>query len=145
MPLMIYPPSTPVTQACVVEAARVTDVPLAALAGILRAEGGKVGMSHRNSNGTVDFGPMQINSVWLPVLAQAGVTSSMLLYNGCVNVLVGAWILRWEIALHDQSLWAGIEAYHSATPPLARQYQIHVYRALARTKNLKEVVNAANP
>jgi peptide-methionine (R)-S-oxide reductase len=54
-----------VTVACVRHAARAERVPLAALVGLLRVEGGHVGHSHRNRNGTFDMGPMQINTIWL--------------------------------------------------------------------------------
>ncbi|MHB8408974.1 MAG: lytic transglycosylase domain-containing protein [Acidiferrobacterales bacterium] len=135
----------PVTTNCVSYAAQAYGVPLAAVVGVLRAEGGKVGMARKDPDGTTDYGPMQINSVWLPTLSRAGITASLLRYDGCLNIAVGAWILRWQIASHHGSVWAGIGAYHSDKPSLARQYEFNVYRALNRVRNFTEAVDAANP
>jgi hypothetical protein len=60
-----HTPPTPVTVACVRRAARAERVPLAALVGLLKVEGGQVGRQHANRNGTFDMGPMQINTIWL--------------------------------------------------------------------------------
>lgn len=140
----MVPVPVPVTSQCLVAAADRYRVPVAALVGVMRAERGRVGMAHANPNGTDDYGPMQINSIWVPVLARYGITRAELRYNGCVNVSVGAWILQRRIA-QTGALWSGIGAYHSAVPGLARRYEIHVYRALrALNENLVEAVNGAN-
>ena len=45
-----------------------------------------------NKDGSHDIGVMQINSVWLPVLAKHGIDEEAL-KDPCTNVKVGAWIL----------------------------------------------------
>jgi len=50
---------------CLAEAAREFDVPLAALVGLLAAEGGKEGEAVGNSNGTWDLGLWQVRCVGL--------------------------------------------------------------------------------
>ena len=134
-----------VTTNCVVEAARAYQVPIAAVVGILRAEGGKVGTLHRNPDGSVDYGPMQVNSTWLPTLSRVGITPTLLRDDGCLNVAVGAWILRSNIIQNSGSLWAGIGAYHSAHASLSHWYQMRVYHELVATPNFTETIDAANP
>ena len=55
--------------ACMMLAAQTYSVPPAILVGIYKAEGGQVGQEVRNTNGSYDLGPMQINTVWMPELA----------------------------------------------------------------------------
>ncbi len=74
----------------------------------------------RNKNGTVDHGAMQINSVHLPTLARFGITKEDL-YNPCVNVDVGAWVLarcfaRWNVT------WEAVGCYNSETPRFRDAY-----------------------
>lgn len=87
---------------------------------------------HRNANGTVDLGLMQINSIHLPELAQAGIEPSAL-RNACVNASAGAALLREQI---DQSgsTWVAVGQYHSHTGELRDTYartihDIYVRRA----------------
>lgn len=68
----------------------------------------------KNSNGTRDIGVMQINSIWLPKLAPYGITEQHL-YEPCVNIAVGAWILRQQ-QLKFGNTWEAVGAYHSKTP-----------------------------
>jgi hypothetical protein len=64
-PVVSVPAARSVTPDCVADAAREHDVPLAALMGILAAEGGTVGIAVRNANGSFDLGPMQVRCVGL--------------------------------------------------------------------------------
>ena len=68
----------------------------------------------RNTDGTYDYGLMQINSSWAPALEKIGIPWESL-SDPCTNVMVGAWILRQKIEKHGYS-WKGVAAYHSATP-----------------------------
>ena len=49
--------------------------------------------THVNKDGSVDMGIMQINSTWLPELRQYGI-SRRDLYNPCLNIYVGAWVVK---------------------------------------------------
>ena len=138
------PPMSPVTVECVVDAARAQHVPLAGLVAIIAAEGGQVGQSGVNTNGTRDIGPAQINSTWLGVLAARRISEGVLLNNGCVNVLSGAWIFRLALVEMKGDVWAAIGRYHSRTGPLALDYQRKVYHLLLSRLNVKEVVARAN-
>ncbi len=91
---------------------------------------------HRNTNGSVDVGLMQINSRWFPRLAEMGIQSDDL-WNPCTNIHVGAWVLAGEIRRFGYT-WQAIGAYN-AGPALtvAREqrrirYAQRVYHNLAK-------------
>src|SRR6185312_5860169 len=97
-------------------------------------EGGRLGSASHNKNGSYDYGPMQINSIWLPKLAAYGYTQHHLQYDACANVMAGTWILSQNIA-NARNLWHGIGGYHSYTPHLNQGYQkkvADVYHLLQR-------------
>lgn len=105
--------------ACLLLASQTYKVPPAVMIGIMHVEGGRVGQEVRNSNGSYDLGPMQVNTIWIPQLAGLwGVDHSTARQwvrdNGCVNVYVAAWILRQQID-KTSGLYSGIARYHSAT------------------------------
>ena len=54
---------------CLTEAAAMHRLPPAMLVVLLTVEGGTLGHVSRNTNGTVDIGPMQVNTVWVPRIA----------------------------------------------------------------------------
>ena len=137
----------PVTPACLVEAGLRMGVPPLALVGIMTVEDGQVGRSTPDSNGTRDFGPMQINSVNLPRLwARFGLSRRTIEDNGCANVWAGAWILRkaWLADGSGTSVWLAIAHYHSSDMAFARPYALKVYRTLARGISLQAVLRHAN-
>ena len=75
----------------------------------------------RNTNGTVDIGMAQINSIHLPELARHGIQSQHL-FDPCVATYVAAWLLRKNIDRHGLT-WRGVAAYHSLTPEHNQRYQ----------------------
>lgn len=88
-----------------------------------------------NENGSEDIGLMQVNSSWLPQLRQYGITRESL-FDPCLNVHIGAWVLAQKIQRHGFS-WPGFAAYHSATPSKQRQYQqllVDAYQKRFETK-----------
>ena len=118
---------------CINQAAITYHVPAALIISVLGVENGKVGMASANKNGTFDYGPMQINTIWLDKIKPYGYTREMIQYNPCSNVMVGTWILSVNIAT-SKNLWQGIGGYHSYTPHLNRSYSNKVsgvYRLLA--------------
>lgn len=122
---------------CLLLAAQSYQVPPAVLIGIMHVEGGHVGQQvGPNANGTYDLGPMQINSLWVPKLAQAWNVDESQAYkllrdDGCVNVRVSAWILQKKIN-QAGSLYKGIAYYHSATPGIGSRYARKVVRLMHR-------------
>ncbi|MEN9916733.1 MAG: Soluble lytic murein transglycosylase and related regulatory protein [Pseudomonadota bacterium] len=119
---------------CVNQAAITYHVPATLILAVLAVENGTKGLASPNQNGTFDFGPMQINSIWLSQIRLYGYTQHQLQYDPCVNVKVGTWILSQQIANDTSSLWRGVGNYHSHSARLNRAYQIkvsEVYRLLA--------------
>lgn len=129
------PPKEP-THECIVEAAERYAVPVRLIYSILRVEGGKVGQKVYNKNGSYDMGPMQINSVWIPTFSSY-VSPTEILYDGCVNVLVGTWLLRSHINLAGD-FWQGVGNYHSKTPLHHERYVKKVYGASFKVRPYHE-------
>lgn len=123
-----------VTPACIQGAASFYHLPVALFSAVLRTEGGVVGHIHRNTNGSYDMGPAQINSTWLPTLARSGITRSMVINNGCLNVSLGAWILAQAMAgadPHDPAqYWQHVGDYNSHTPRWNAKYARMVWNNL---------------
>ncbi len=83
----------------------------------------------RNRNGSRDIGLMQINSWWLPKLAQYGIHEQDL-FDPCTSIHVGAWILAQNVARHGYT-WEAVGAYNATTPALRAAYITRVRRHLA--------------
>ncbi len=111
---------------CINRAAVTYYVPAKVIISVLETEGGWPGLAKHNKNGTVDYGPMQVNSIWLKRIAPYGYTQQQLQNNPCTNVMVGTWILSREIAT-GQNYWQGVGDYHSHTPVFNQTYQQHVW------------------
>jgi Transglycosylase SLT domain len=110
---------------CINKAAITYRVPAALIISVLGVENGRVGMASPNKNGSFDYGPMQINSLWVEKIKPYGYTREELQYDPCVNVMVGAWILGQNIA-DSPDFWRGVGGYHSYTPPLNEKYRYQV-------------------
>lgn len=120
----------PLTVACLLQAAQLQGVPPSVVLTVLKVEGGKVGMASRNTNGTEDLGPMQVNTgAWLKTVAgihfngDKKAAYEALRDNGCYNVHVGTWILRKSIDDADGNIYEGIGFYHSRTTRFKERYQ----------------------
>lgn len=110
---------------CINRAAIVYHVPATLITSILVTEGGKVGSATPNKNGTYDYGPMQINTIWLNKLQEFGITQEDIQYNPCINVWVGTWILSQRIA-DSSNLSYGVGSYNSYSPPQNYRYRTKV-------------------
>lgn len=99
--------------------------PLVLLA-VLKVEGGRAGEVAINSNGSMDLGPMSINTVWLPVFAKRldlseEATMHHLANDGCANAEAAAWILKQKIDKKG-SVWEGVAHFHSSNPRVQAPY-----------------------
>lgn len=83
---------------------------------------------HWNSNGTYDYGLMQINSSWYKVL---GPELWSQLGDPCTNVKVGAWILAGCIQRYGYN-WDAIGSYNSRTPYKKAVYAQKISRELQK-------------
>lgn len=140
--------SSPAYAGCFAEAAERYNVPLALLRAVALQEGGSVGTASHNTNGTVDYGVMQINTFWLDILADFGYTKHTLRWNRCANIHAGAWILARQLkragVLGDPTpppakLWNAVGNYHSHTPRLNNRYALSVWQ------HYKRLVSGASP
>ena len=121
---------------CLMIAAQNYAIPPQVMFGIMSVEGGKVGQQVRNTNGTYDLGPMQINTLWTRVLAKEwGVSQAtahrLIRDDACTNANVAAWIFRKNLN-EARSLSKAIEWYNSRTPSIGRKYRRKVVAAMMR-------------
>ncbi|MDR3135680.1 MAG: lytic transglycosylase domain-containing protein [Deltaproteobacteria bacterium] len=135
-------PLSPVTEECLRDSAERFGLPVSLIALVMAVESGQVGEVSRNRNGTFDMGPMQINSSWLPLLKGVGVGERAITDNGCVNLAVGAWILRGHLR-SAKSLEKAISDYHSLNPKLGAKY-LRAAKARARGLDLGKAISQAN-
>jgi soluble lytic murein transglycosylase-like protein len=121
---------------CLMLAAQTYSVPPQVLVGILHVEGGRIGQQVRNTNGSYDLGPMQINTLWLPELARNWKVSERTAMkwvrdDGCTNINVAAWILGQHLT-ETKSLAKAVAQYHSRTPRLGAKYKAKVVDVMRR-------------
>lgn len=89
---------------------------------------------NRNRNGSVDYGVMQINSVWLKELGEFGIERDHL-WDWCTNIHVGAWVLAQKIQRLGYT-WRAIGAYNAGLKDtrlreqLRYEYAEKVYRVV---------------
>jgi len=101
------------------------------LRGIAGVESGmNPAATNRNSNGSTDFGLMQINSSWLKTL---GLSSEELLRNPCQNVKTGARILKDCLDRYGNS-WEAIGCYNASGRDKRAKYSWKVYRELQKAE-----------
>jgi lysozyme-related protein Hpa2 len=102
---------------------------------------------NRNSNGTLDFGMMQVNSSHFPELKKYGIPFEILA-NRCGSAYVGAWILSRAFKQCGRN-WSAIGAYNSGhcyvsdyAVKVAKVYQAFVsqhYRDMGQIQNASMV------
>jgi len=109
-------------------------LPPRVLPAIQRVEGGTAGTVHRNTDGSVDMGVMQINSRWiLPIAALTHLptqdVAARLTFHPCFNIAGAAMILRQALDRDRGNMMQAIGDYHSRTPALNMAYRVKVYNA----------------
>ncbi|MCB9963421.1 MAG: lytic transglycosylase domain-containing protein [Rhodospirillales bacterium] len=127
--------------ACLLMAAQTYAVPPAALVGIYQVEGGRVGQEVRNSNGSYDLGPMQINTIWMPQLAKKWKVSEerakkWVRDDPCTNAGVAAWILKGHLK-ETHNLSQALAHYHSKTPQFGSKYKKKVVKVMYENNLVK--------
>jgi soluble lytic murein transglycosylase-like protein len=117
-------------QACWEQAAQKYNVSAQLLYAIAKTESALQAraINRANGDGSYDVGLMQINSSWLPKLARLGIHEKDL-YEPCVSIEVGAWILADNIRTHGMT-WAAIGAYNTPNPVRGLAYAKRVYANL---------------
>lgn len=128
--------------ACWYEAAQKYNLPPDLLYAIAHVESGnRANAIGRNTNGSYDIGVMQINSMHLPMLREKyGIREDDLIKNPCLNVHIGAMILRQSIDKYGWN-WRGLGAYNAASDHKRAAYAGRVlqkYRSLFKGYNVSQ-------
>ena len=114
---------------CVFQAAADYQVPPAVLYAIRKVEGGTLGKSSLNANGTRDYRPMQINTVWIQRFHRnEGLTAEQVASQPCIAIRSAAYVLRFELNQSAPDFWRGVGNYHSRTPRRNLDYRQKVHR-----------------
>lgn len=101
------------------------------LAAYLKTENSTSGSILVNDNGSYDIGPMQVNTInWKKLHDKYQITPLQLRFDGCINLLAGAHLIRNRFDRHsreDISTWdifyRVAAEYHSYTAEHNRNYQ----------------------
>lgn len=133
------------TRECLLAAAEVHRVPPAMLLILLKVESGKLGAVSRNDNGTLDIGPMQVNTIWVGKIAAHWRTTPAAAFlalrdNLCANLEGGAWILAQAMAEVRGNFWEGVGIYHSHNPGHKEHY---LRLVLAASRKLQDQAGRA--
>ena len=131
---------------CIYHAANKFEVPYWLIVAILGVEGGWIGLKMDNTNNTYDLGPMQINTIWVPFFEEYGYTQKEIMHDGCLNVMLGTWILSTRLNRYSD-LGKAIGAYHSKTPEINLRYQERVLNIVDQILNgldVKKIIDRAN-
>ncbi|WP_158803509.1 lytic transglycosylase domain-containing protein [Acidisoma sp. L85] len=133
LPLASRASSPPRVVGCIQSAASVYQLPPAVILILLSVEDGSLGRVSQNTNRTVDIGPMQVNSIWVPAVARHWRASQSDTYAAlkdsfCANVEAGSWILRQAMDEAHGDFWEGVGFYHSHDPGYVAAYLRKVLR-----------------
>lgn len=120
-----------ITASCKSKISSQFHIPEIVLNTYLKTEGAKSGYIRTNKNGSWDVGPMQINSVhWKTFYERFKISPVALRNNGCVNLMVGAYLIREQLDEAGKERIDGWDAffevaanYHSKTPEFNQKYQ----------------------
>lgn len=102
---------------------------------------------NRNKDGTFDIGVMQINSSHLPTLAGFGIRAEHL-WEPCLNIQVGAWILADSIRQFGPN-WNAVGGYNVGSKrskhkeTLRERYARRVYERYQRNLRLQQQSQAS--
>ena len=114
--------------ACMLATAQFYALPPRVLPVIQAVEGGRPGLVHANRDGSADLGLMQINTLWVPLVAQVvgadtQATRVKLTNDACFSIAAAGAILRAYLRETHGDLMQAVGNYHSHTRPLNLSYQ----------------------
>ena len=128
MQFIDLPPQLQERVICSISASVKYEVPANIVLAVAEKEGGKPGQWVKNTNGTHDVGPMQINTLYLGDLAKYGITARDVAAAGCYSFDLAAWRLRQHIRKDKGDLWTRAANYHSRTPRYNAVYRADLMR-----------------
>ncbi|WP_227485499.1 MULTISPECIES: lytic transglycosylase domain-containing protein [unclassified Acidithiobacillus] len=103
-----------VPDSCIQQASAIYGVPRRDIVALMKNEGAAPGVAVRDSNGTQDLGPMQVNTCHLPTLRAFGYSYYILKNNACANVMAGTWVFARCLAATG-NLIAASACYNAGT------------------------------
>ncbi|CND61301.1 lytic transglycosylase domain-containing protein [Yersinia enterocolitica] len=108
------------------------------LKAIILTEGTKIGQQVKNTNNSIDMSVMGINTIHLPELSKFNIDKEILLSNPCLNLMIGAWLLKTHLSKVDisdpKAYWRAIGNYNSKTPKFNLKYQQLIWNNLRRVR-----------
>jgi hypothetical protein len=93
---------------------------------------------HQNSNGSTDFGLMQVNSSWIDKL---GLDPGRLLRDPCYNVMTGAKILRQCVDRFGYT-WEAVGCYNASSRDKRVNYSWKILRELKKPARKVQTADA---
>jgi len=104
--------------------------------GLRDQEAGWIGAQVRNSDGSHDLGPLQVNSWWVTRVAETvnrppSLVRYWLVNDACFNVDTARWIFLSRLAVTGD-YWKAIGVYHSPTGWRQRRYAALVAAKLSK-------------
>ena len=114
--------------ACMLATAHFYALPPRVLPAIQAVEGGRPGLVHANRDGSADLGLMQINTLWVPLVAEVihagvAVTRAKLTDDACFSIAAAGAIMNAHLRETHGDLMQAVGNYHSHTRPLNLSYQ----------------------
>jgi hypothetical protein len=143
MAAALPPPEVQARIVCSIQEAQRYGVPPAVMLAVAQIEGGRPGLAVRNTNGTYDLGPMQLNTAWLATLRPYGVDPRWALASGCYPYQLAAWRIRGHLLGDRGDYWTRVANYHSRTPSQNRPYRVQVITIAMRWDSWLQRVQAA--
>lgn len=140
---MVFADLKPLRPECVIFYSNVYKVPISLIVAVLKNEGGWVGLKKENTNGSFDYGPMQINSIWLDELKKYKIDEYRLKNDGCINLMVGTWILSNKIHKYN-TFYEAVGRYHSNTPKYKDKYANRIFANLYKKHDVKKMLERIN-
>lgn len=132
MTAALPPPDVQARIVCSIAAAQRFGLPPSVMLAVAQIEGGRPGQAVRNTNGTYDLGPMQLNTAWLATLRPYGVDPRWALAGGCYPYQLAAWRIRGHLVRDGGDYWTRVANYHSRTPAQNRPYRAQVIVSAGR-------------
>lgn len=131
---------------CIIGASRRYNIHPLVIKSLLIHESGKIGTLSKNTDGSYDLGPMQINTINVPFLQKEfqNLTWKDLASDLCLNIYSGSYFLKTKLDEAD-NFWKGVGNYHSKTPFLRERYLgkvIPIYKKLLANHQKKAQILA---
>lgn len=116
---------------CFSEAERYYGVSAQILWAISKVESGhNPAAVNKNTNGSIDYCHMQVNSSWKKVI---GTESWQNLADPCYCTMVGAWIFAGCVQKYGYT-WEAVGCYHSQTPSRRDSYALKIYNQIEKLR-----------